>query len=192
VTGFAKIYTKKGDDGTTGLLFGGRMAKASERGEAIGAIDEAQAAMGVARALSEPGGELDQTLIELERDLYVLMSEVSTASRNRHKLKAGSTAVTEEMVLALEHLIDRTQKSFEMPTEFVVPGGTPVAAALDVARTVVRRAERGAVRLVEIEPLSEDHDADPSWVLPYLNRLSDVLWILARHEEGKPVFSRRS
>jgi len=101
-----KIYTKTGDDGTTGLYFGGRVRKDSTPIEINGAVDEAQSAMGLARAESAPGSDLNDRLAALERDLYVLMAEVATAPDNRHKLKAGASLVTEEMVLALEHTID--------------------------------------------------------------------------------------
>jgi cob(I)alamin adenosyltransferase len=169
-----RIYTRKGDDGTTGLLFGGRVPKNSLRIEVNGAIDEAQAALGVARAEAEPGSELDTLLIGLERDLYVVMAEVATAPENRHKLAAGTSLVTAEMVAALEVRIDELSERTKMPTEFVVPGANRRAAALDVARTVVRRAERVAVG----EPF------EGSFAMTYLNRLSDLVWTMARWQEG--------
>jgi cob(I)alamin adenosyltransferase len=175
-----KIYTKHGDDGTTGLLYGTRVRKDSDLPVAYGTVDEAQAAIGVARAHADQGGDLDALLIELERDLYVLMAEVATAPENRHKLTDRTSRVTAEMVTALEQHIDRTTDRFEMPTEFVLPGGTVVAAHLDLARTVVRRAER--VSLAVVDPGSQ--------VVPYLNRLSDLLWALARWQEGESVRSR--
>jgi cob(I)alamin adenosyltransferase len=169
-----RIYTKKGDDGTTGLLFGGRVRKDSSRIEINGAVDEAQAALGAARALSGPGSELDELLVSLERDLYVLMAEVATAPSNRRKLTAGTSLVTAEMVTGLEDRIDDLSERFAMPTEFVVPGQNPIAAALDVARTVVRRAER----LAAADPV------EGSEVGRYLNRLSDLVWAMARWMEG--------
>ncbi len=177
-----KIYTKTGDDGTTGLLFGGRVAKDSGLVHLTGTVDEAQAMMGVARAEAEPGSELDQLLTSLERDLYVLMAEVTTAPSNRAKLKPGTTLVTEQMVESLEHRIDDLIGRFEMPTDFVIPGANRASAALDVARTVVRRAERLSVA----EPI------DGSLVGRYLNRLSDVLWALARWAEGDQHLLARS
>lgn len=176
-----KIYTRKGDDGTTGLLYGGRVRKDSPAIEANGAVDEAQAVMGTARSTTEPDGELDRLLVRLERELYVLMAEVATAPANRAKLEAGRSLVTEEMVGALEEDIDRLTGRFEMPTEFVVPGQTPTAAALDVARTVVRRAERLCLGLPP---------ADGSHVVSYLNRLSDLLWTMARWQEGQSLSAR--
>lgn len=169
-----KIYTRKGDDGTTGLLYGGRVAKSSPRPEAYGQVDEAQAAIGLARAHAERGGELDDLLVGLERDLWVLMADLATDPANRHKLVAGQSLVDRTMVTRLEALIDELETRFAMPTEFVVPGETVVAAHLDLARTVVRRAERVAVTAA---PESTD-------ALAYLNRLSDLLWVLARWQEG--------
>ena len=137
-----RIYTRKGDDGTTGLLYGGRVRKDDAVIEANGAVDEAQAALGVARAEAQAGSELDVLLVGLERDLWVLMAEVATAAPNRHKLVPGTSLVTKDMVTALESTLDALSARFEMPKEFVVPGSNRVSAALDVARTVVRRAER--------------------------------------------------
>ena len=169
-----RIYTKKGDDGTTGLLFGGRVRKDSWRIELNGAVDEAQAAIGLARAETPPNTEANQRLTTLARDLYVLMAEVATAPANRQKLQAGSTLVTADMVAALEAGIDDLLARFDMPSDFTVPGENRVAAALDLARTIVRRAERIAVA----EPV------EGSFVVAYLNRLSDLLWAMARWLEG--------
>jgi cob(I)alamin adenosyltransferase len=176
-----KIYTRKGDDGTTGLYGGGRVAKNDAAPEAYGTVDEAQSSLGVARAMAERGGDLDVILIGIERDLWVLMAELATLATNGHKLVDGASRVTPKMVTALETTIDDVSGRFEPPTEFVVPGETPLAAALDVARTVVRRAER---RSVEV-PL-----ADGSQVVPYLNRLSDLCWTLARWAEGTSLAVR--
>jgi len=170
-----KIYTRKGDDGTTGLFFGGRVRKDDAAPEAYGAVDEAQAALGVARAETGEGSELDVLLVRLERDLWVLMAELATAAENRDKLDAGVTLVTAEMVEGLEPVIDELTSRFEAPTEFVVPGQNRLSALLDVARTAVRMAERRA--LVAAAP--------GSFVVPYLNRLSDLLWTMARWQEGQ-------
>ena len=169
-----RIYTKKGDDGTTGLLFGGRVRKDSWRIELNGAVDEAQAAIGVARAETAPGSEANGRLTGLARDLYVLLGAVAPAPYNRQKLLAGSTLVTLDMVTGLEAEIDDLLQRFDMPSDFTIPGENRVAAALDLARTIVRRAERIAVA----EPL------EGSFVLAYLNRLSDLLWAMARWQEG--------
>jgi cob(I)alamin adenosyltransferase len=170
-----RIYTKTGDDGTTGLLYGGRVRKDSTAMQVNGAVDEAQAMMGLARSEAVPESELDALLVRLERDLYVLMAEVATDMSKRGKLMPGTTLVTEEMVADLEVHIDELIDRFEMPSEFVVPGANRVSAALDVSRTVVRRAER----LVVSDPV------DGSLVGRYLNRLSDLLWAMARWTEGE-------
>jgi cob(I)alamin adenosyltransferase len=169
-----RIYTKRGDDGTTGLLFGGRVPKDSRQIALNGVVDEAQAAIGVARAETPAGSEANDRLAALARDLYVLMAEVATAPENRKKLQAGSSLVTPHMVTALEEGIDDLLARVDMPSDFTVPGENRVAAALDLARTIVRRAERIAVA----EPV------DGSLVVPYLNRLSDLLWAMARWQEG--------
>jgi cob(I)alamin adenosyltransferase len=178
-----KIYTRKGDDGTTGLLYGGRVAKDAPAIEANGAVDEAQAALGRARAEVEPGSELDELLVGLEHDLYVLMAEVATAPTNREKLTPGASLVTSEMVERLEALIDQLTERFPPIKEFVIPGQDRVSACLDVARTVVRRAERRALHAVP----------DASLVGPYLNRLSDLMWTMARwQEQGDSLPSRQA
>ncbi len=175
-----KIYTKKGDDGTTGLLYGGRVPKDSPLPTAYGEVDEAQAVLGLARAEAERGDELDTLLVGLERDLWVLMAELATSPEHRDRLTPGASLVTEEMVLALEDHIDAVSERFELPTEFVVPGENRISATLDLGRTVVRRAERHALCAVE----------DGSQVVPYLNRLSDLLWALARWQGGGSLTAR--
>lgn len=169
-----RIYTRKGDDGTTGLLFGGRVRKDADAPRAYGAVDEAQAAIGVARAEAPPDGELDRLLVRVCHDLYVCMAELATLPENRAKLQPGKQLVTEDMVTGLEPLIDDLMDRFPMPTDFVIPGGSRTGALLDVARTVVRRAERESLGVA----------ADGSHIVAYLNRLSDLLWALARWQEG--------
>ncbi len=174
-----RIYTRKGDDGTTGLYFGGRVRKDSALVDAYGTIDEAQAFMGLARAEAERGSELDELLVRLERDLWVVMGELATDVANRHKLgEAG--VMSPARVAELEAQIDDIKSRFELPSEFVVPGENRVAALLDVARTVVRRAERLALGVAP----------DGSQVIPYLNRLSDLLWTVARWQEGTSLPTR--
>jgi cob(I)alamin adenosyltransferase len=169
-----KIYTRDGDDGTTGLYFGGRVDKSSDQIEVNGAVDEAQSSLGWARSLAEPGARLNELLINVERDLWVLMAEVATSPQNRHKLSANKSLVTVEMIERLEGEIDGLSDEIEMPKEFVVPGETQLSAALDVARTVIRRAERIAV----------GYPLEGSLVVAYLNRLSDLTWTMARYAEG--------
>jgi cob(I)alamin adenosyltransferase len=175
-----KIYTRKGDDGTTGLFYGGRVRKDSDQPTAYGVVDEAQAVLGIARAEAERGGELDDLLVSLERDMYVLMAELATAPENRGKLTPGQSSVTAEMIERLEPIIDSLTGRFEQPTEFVLPGQSRVAAYLDLGRTVVRRAERAS--LAAAPP--------PSLVVPYLNRLSDLLWTMARWQEDEALPAR--
>ena len=174
-----KIYSKTGDDGTTALFYGGRVDKASVLPMAYGAVDEAQAAIGLARAAATDP-ELHGLLTTLCRDLYVAMAELATLPENRSKLEPGVTSVTTEMVTALELNIDDISDRFKAPTEFTIPGQTELSARLDWARVIVRRAER--------ESLAAHHQ--DSQVLPYLNRLSDLLWTLARWQEGDSLLSR--
>lgn len=165
-----KIYTRAGDDGTTGLYFGGRVPKNSPRPIAYGDVDEAQAAIGVARAsLGPDDARLDEILIGVQRDLWVLMAELATATENQDRLVDGTTRVTTAMVTRLEPLIDELTARFDPPTDFVVPGASTASALLDMARVVVRRAERTAL----------DVDAT-GHVVPYLNRCSDLMWAAAR------------
>jgi cob(I)alamin adenosyltransferase len=178
-----KVYTRTGDDGSTALLFGGRVGKDSLGPGAYGAVDEAVSALGLARAEADRDGELDQLLTRLQRELFVAGAELATAPENRTKLTPGVSLVTEEMVAALEPVIDDVTARYEAPTEFVLPGQNRVAAALDVARTVVRRAERESVAAANAGWLAD------SQVVPYLNRLADLVYTLARWQEGnfRPV-----
>ena len=169
-----RIYTGTGDAGTTGLLYGGRVRKDDPAIEANGAVDEAQAVIGLVRAEAERGSALDELCVQLERGLYVLMAELATAVDNRHKLTSGVTMVTAEMVADLERRADDLGAHYSMPSEFVIPGENRCAALCDVARTVVRRAERLALAVA----------VEGSQVGPYLNRLSSVLWAMARWQEG--------
>lgn len=175
-----RLWTGKGDDGTSGLLYGGREPKSSPRFDAVGAADEAQAAIGVARAEVTHGSELDVILIALQRDLWVLMAELATAEDHRDKLIPDGSLVTASMVTRLGDVADEIGGRFELPREFVVPGQDRTSALLDLARTVVRRAERAAAASAP----------SGSQVVPYLNRLSSVLWTLARWVEGEPLTAR--
>lgn len=170
-----RAYTRGGDDGSTGMFLGGRVAKDQPIPQALGAVDEAQAALGLARGEAEPGSELDRLLVAAQRDLYVLMAELATAPENRHRLTPGTTQVTLGMVEALERLADELMGRTELPTDFVLPGEDRVSATLELARTVVRRAERAVVGVA----------AEGSMVIPYLNRLSSVVWVMARWQEDE-------
>ncbi len=184
-----KIYTRKGDDGTTGLLYGGRVRKESVWPAAYGSVDEAQSVLGVARAAAGPS-PLAELIVDVQRDLWVLMAELATDPANRAKLEPGTGLVTAEMVTNLESIIDAMSAEFDPPTEFVVPGEHLVAAHLDVARTVVRRAERDTATAFGTIP--EGSPAASSQCLAYLNRLSDLLWTLARWQESQAGTSRPS
>ncbi len=175
-----KVYTRTGDDGTTGLFYGGRVEKDDVGPTAYGTTDEVVSALGLARAETDASSELGQLLIRMQRELFVVGAELATAPENRHKLTPGTTAATREMVAALEPIIDDITTRFEAPKEFVLPGENRVSAALDLARTTVRRAERECVAARRAGWL----DAESS-VIPYLNRLADLCWTLGRWQEGQ-------
>lgn len=177
-----KIYTRKGDDGSTGLFYGGRVPKDAPQIELNGAVDEAQAFLGLARSHCDKGSELDRVLIEIESDLWILMAEVATQGSNRTKLVANKSLVSSEMVSRIEQKIDNFTALFKMPNEFVVPGQNKLSAFLDVARTVVRRAERLCIFHSAAYPESQ--------VGPYLNRLSDLIWTLARWQEDEQLTAK--
>ncbi len=168
-----RIYTRRGDDGTTGLFHGGRVGKNSSGPEAYGTVDEAVSALGVVRVQAE--ADLAEAVLEVQRDLFVVAAELATDPGRRDLLEEGVSRVDSSMIDRLENRIDRIDADVGMPTEFVVPGGDPAAAAIDVARTIVRRAERRAV--------SHIAGASDSLVVPYLNRLADYLYMLARAVE---------
>lgn len=174
-----RVYTRTGDRGETSLRWGRRVRKDSAFPTAYGTVDEAQAAIGVARAEAEPQSDLDRILVGVCRDLWVLMAELATAPEDRGRLEAGKDLVTGEMVSRLEEIIDRISQRFEMPKGFTIPGQTRLGALLDLARTVVRRAERAVVGL----------GLEDSQAVPYLNRLADLLWVLARWVEERPLLA---
>jgi cob(I)alamin adenosyltransferase len=171
-----KIYTRKGDDGTTSLWYGGRVAKTDVRTEAYGSIDEANSALGVARALckAEDQSDLHSTILSLQRNLFVAGAELATSPEAADRLQDGVSRVTDGMVEALELDIDRYMDQVELPPHFVIPGGTELSAALDVARTAIRRAERRLVELRDSDGLASDT------VLRFVNRASDLAFALAR------------
>jgi cob(I)alamin adenosyltransferase len=174
-----RIYTKTGDDGTTGLLYGGRISKSDPAAEAYGAVDEVVADLGMVRALGD-NPVLEGLLLEAQRELFVLGADLATNPDQRDKLKEGVSLVTAEMVARLEEAIDRVVEEHPLPQEFIVPGAGPVSAALDVARTTCRRAERRAVELRET-----GREVNPE-ATRYLNRLSDLLFVLARWQADRP------
>jgi cob(I)alamin adenosyltransferase len=170
-----KIYTRKGDDGTTTLWYGGRVAKTNARTEAYGAIDEAGSALGVARSLCGAGDdELAADVLKLQRELFVAGAELATAPEAAERLEDGVSRVTGTMVEELEPAIDRYMDRVELPPKFVIPGGTALSAQLDLARAVLRRAERRVTALKDSGDLASDA------VLRYLNRASDLAYAMAR------------
>jgi cob(I)alamin adenosyltransferase len=182
-----KIYTRKGDDGTTGLWYGGRVQKFDGRPEAYGSVDEAAAELGMCRAAAEPGEVYDDVL-RLQNELFVAGAELATAPEAADRLEPGVSKVTAEMVERLESDIDRYMDRVELPPKFVIPGGTELSARLDVARSAVRRAERRVSALHHAGELADDT------VLTYLNRLSDALFAMARFadEPDPQIFEGRA
>jgi cob(I)alamin adenosyltransferase len=170
-----KIYTGKGDDGTTSLWYGGRVPKSDLRTEAYGSLDETVSALGVARSLCGPDQrEVAADILRLQNELFVAGAELATAPEAAERLEDGVSRITEEMAEELEPLIDRYMSTVQLPPKFVIPGGTRLSAQLDVARAVVRRAERRAVALKEAGELASEA------LLRYLNRASDLLYAIAR------------
>lgn len=170
-----KIYTRKGDDGTTSLWYGGRIPKHHGRTEAYGTLDEACSQLGVARALCGPEqAELAADLLRLQDDLFVAGAELATAPEAAERLEDGISRVTTAMTEELEGLIDRYMSEVELPPKFVIPGGNQLSAQLDVARTVVRRAER------RISALAEAGEIEGETVIGFVNRASDLVYAMAR------------
>ncbi len=170
-----KIYTKKGDDGTTSLWYGGRVPKHHGRTEAYGALDEACSMLGLARALCGPDEtELAADILRLQDDLFVAGAELATAPEAAGRLEDGVSRTTEAMVAELERLIDRYMAEVELPPKFVIPGGNRLSAQLDVARATIRRAER------RISALAEAGELSGETVIHFVNRASDLAYAMAR------------
>jgi cob(I)alamin adenosyltransferase len=173
-----RIYTKKGDDGTTGLLFGGRVPKDDVRTEVYGTLDEAVSALGLARA----GGLVERVetiVVRLQREMFLVGAQLATAEENQSKLQDGVSKVSAEMTTQAEREIDDLVAEHPLPQEFILPGETPGSAGLDMGRSIIRRAERQAVAMSRAGILP-----DPE-ILRYLNRISDLLFALARYEEAE-------
>ena len=173
-----RIYTKTGDDGTTGLLYGGRVPKDDLVTEAYGTTDEAVAVLGLARSLTTDE-VMAADLLTLQRELFVVGADLATNPKERRKLKKGISLVDEAMVQRLEQRIDAMVAQRPLPEVFIVPGANPASASIDMARSTIRRAERAVVALEhaqrEVNPL----------VRRYLNRLSDLLFVMARWDAGE-------
>lgn len=167
-----KIYTRTGDDGTTGLVRGPRRRKDDTRVAAYGDVDEANSFIGLVRLHSAGRAKLDNMLARIQNDLFDVGSDLATPPEGAGEYP--DLRVTAAQTEWLESQIDRLNEPLEPLTSFILPGGTPMAAALHVARTVVRRAERSCVTLLALEPASNPETAR------YLNRLSDLLFVMAR------------
>jgi cob(I)alamin adenosyltransferase len=182
------IVTRSGDSGETGLLYGGRVSKADPRTEAYGSIDEAISALGMARALvADPARHA--TILRLQSELFTVGAELATEASEIQNLRTHFLTVTPELTARVEREIGDLEAAVPLPDAFVIPGGTPSAAALDVARTVLRRAER---RIVALQGAGLGVSSE---LLRYVNRLSDLVFMLARAEEGaaiKPLSGRRA
>jgi cob(I)alamin adenosyltransferase len=173
-----RIYTKTGDDGSTGLLYGGRVPKDDLVTEAYGTTDEAVAVLGLARSLTDDA-TMASDLLTLQRELFVVGADLATNPKERRKLKAEISLVTGDMVKRLEQRIDDLVTLRPLPEVFIVPGANPASAAIDVARSTIRRAERAVVALEHAQ-----REVNPE-VRHYLNRLSDLLFVLARWQAGE-------
>jgi cob(I)alamin adenosyltransferase len=167
-----KIYTRTGDAGDTGLFGGGRVAKDDPRVEAYGDVDELNAVLGLARAV-EPMPRIDEVLVPVQRDLFAIGALLATPDREKMAQHLAKARIDETRIAELERAIDDADSELEPLRAFILPGGTPKSAALHVARTVCRRAERRVVTLLRDVEL-------PELTVIYLNRLSDLLFTLAR------------
>lgn len=167
-----KIYTKTGDSGQTGLFGGGRVEKDHPRVEAYGEVDELNAFLGMARAV-EMMPRIDEVLVPIQRDLFAIGALLATPDHDKMREQLQKARIDEERISQLERAIDECERELEPLRSFILPGGTPKSAALHVARTVCRRAERRVVALHRSIGL-------PELAVIYLNRLSDLLFMLAR------------
>jgi cob(I)alamin adenosyltransferase len=167
-----KIYTRTGDEGATALFGGGRVEKDHPRVEAYGDVDELNAALGMARSI-DMMPRIDEVLVPVQRDLFAIGALLATPDHDKMREQLSKARIDEQRIAELELAIDACEQELEPLRSFIIPGGTPKAAALHVARTVCRRAERRVVTLA--------HEIDlPTLVVIYLNRLSDLLFMLAR------------
>jgi len=182
------IVTRTGDGGETGLLYGGRVSKADPRTEAYGSIDEAISALGAARALVADRAR-HAIILRLQSELFTVGAELATDASEIENLEKHFLIVSADFTARVEKEISDLEATVQLPDAFVIPGGTPSGAALDVARTVLRRAER------RIVALRASNIAVSSELLRYVNRLSDLVFMLARAEEGaaiRPLTGRRA
>jgi cob(I)alamin adenosyltransferase len=176
----AKVTTGTGDTGYTGLLGEQRVAKYDQRPDTFGTVDEATSALGLARAVTQDQ-KVKDIIYHIQQELYLLMGELATPAENYEKI---GLRVTPEHVQRLEQVEEELKREVEIPNKFIIPGDTPTGAALDLARTIIRRAERLAVKLLH------DGIIQNNEVVRYLNRLSDLVFILARYVEVKSTLAQ--
>ena len=178
-----KLYTKFGDKGETSLLYGGRISKNDLHTEAYGIIDEAVSAMGLARPTSDDP-KVKDVLRDLQRELFTIAAELATEPDKYELFQQHFQPVTQEMVTNLESIIDGLEEDVEMPKVFILPGGSPASAALDLARCIIRTAERRVVALREAGKLTND------LIITYLNRIGDLLFVVARYQDRELPIER--
>jgi len=178
-----KVYTKFGDSGETSLLYGGRISKNSPNTEAYGITDEAVSVMGMARAMTSDQ-RVNDLLRDLQRELFTIAAELATDPGKYELFQQHFKPVTAEMVTSLEAAIDSLEEEFEMPKVFILPGGSQASAAIDLARCVIRTAERRVVAMAEQDLLTNN------LIMTYLNRLGDLLFVLARYEDREIPIER--
>ena len=171
-----KTFNKKGDVGSTSLLFGERVPKSDLHCEAYGTIDEAVSSLGVARNLVKKD-KAKEIILKVQKELFDVNAELATKSEDYEKLVSKFTPITDKMANDLEGIIDELEAEIVLPKEFIIPGSNLASASIDVSRSIVRRAERRVVMLQEKGEIKNEA------ILHYLNRLADLLFILARYEE---------
>lgn len=171
-----KIYTKSGDKGETNLLFGGRTSKSDLRVETYGTVDEAVSSLGLAKSLTS-NSEIKLIIEDLQQSLFIIAAELATSPNNKKKLKNEVKSITKNMVSDLESLIDNINEKVNLGKNFIMPGTSVTSSAIDVSRTVVRRLERRVVKLIELDTSINSN------IIPYINRTSDLLFILGRLED---------
>ena len=171
-----KIYTKMGDDGETNLLYGSKVSKNDPRCEAYGATDEVVSALGLARALCDDE-TVKEILLNLQHEMFIVGAELATDKSKYQYLENNLSTVTDDMVFGIERRIDEINGSIQLPNAFIIPGASKGSGAVDLARSQLRTAERRIVSLKQqgllVNPV----------VLKYVNRVSDLLFVLARYED---------
>ena len=171
-----KIYTRTGDDGETGLFFGGRVPKNDPRCEAYGSVDHVVSALGVARALCKDG-YVKSLILDIQNQLFTVGAELATLPENYEAMKNSYKVIGSGMVTDLEIKLDELDSKINLPPSFILPGASPGSASLDLARTALRESER---RILDVQDLGHLVNKE---ILPYINRLSDLLFMLARYED---------